>query len=502
VYFRKLAGGARFGLYASDVAVIALVVLAGGCRQERPVALAPAPVDELSPALAQARAQAESGKQKAALASWKLVLVLAAGPQLAPDKKEAARREALTAIARSPYWIGRPEEAWTVFQRLGGSQAEWMMEQAADACRDVENLACAADAARLLIRVEPHSSRLCLWRAHTLRAATLSDGHAMLAEAKLMGEAFDWKVKENNGTASEQLACKMAFESLTGEAALRVHRKAQEWREVRLYQLAVELYEVYLSRLWQSPQSYEPHFFYAEALWASERWPEAIAEYDLVVRMDPHGKYHKEASKPALMSFASCHDWGLEEPTAPLHELRVSRCQKEDLERLDKYLSTNQPSPGDDTYVKVLYRKARTYFDAYYLEGAVPLLQRIVVEFPTSEMAIYAGELHVQALKLLGQYRETIETAESYLNGLLKSDPEIADEVRLLRDGAKLAQAITNGATGKDLTKLRQAVRNDEAAIKDRQQQDRRKVPDLVPASAPDRPAPVELRPRSLMPSL
>lgn len=61
-----------------------------------------------------------------------------------------------------------------------------MMEQAAAACRDVENLACAADAARLLIRAEPHSPRLCLWRAHTMRAATLSDGHAMLVGAKKM----------------------------------------------------------------------------------------------------------------------------------------------------------------------------------------------------------------------------------------------------------------------------------------------------------------------------
>jgi tetratricopeptide (TPR) repeat protein len=335
-----------------------------------------------------------------------------------------------------------------------------------------------------------------------MRAATLSDGHAMLAEAKMMGAAYDWAVKGNKGTASEKLACEMAFESLAGEAAVRVHRKAQEWREIRLYQLAVELYEVYMSRLWQSPQSYERHFFYAEALWASERWPEAVAEYNLVVAMDAKGKYVKEASHAAMMAYAACHDWDFEEPTAPMHELRTSRCQKEDLERLEKYLQVNQPSPGDDTYVKALHRKARIYFDAFYLEGAVPLLQRIVTEFPTSEVALYAAELHVRSLKLMGQFREAIEMADTYLDGLLKSDPEVADEVRLLRDGAKLAQAITNGTRGKALTKFRQAVRKDEEAISDRQQQSRRKLPDLVPGQASERPIPIELRSPSQNPSL
>jgi tetratricopeptide (TPR) repeat protein len=466
------------------------------------VVLAPPPVDELSPALVQARAQTESGRYKAALASWKLVLTVASEPRVAAEKREAAKREALTSIARSPVWIGHLDEAWTVFQRLGGHQAEWMMEQAADACRDVEHLDCAAEAARLLIRAEPQSPRVCLWRAHTLRAATLSDGHAMLAEARNMGAAFDWTVKGKHGTASEQLTCAMAFDSLTGEAAQRVHHKAQEWREVRLYRLAVELYEVHLSRLWQSPQSYEQHFFYAQALWASERWPEAVAEYNLVVAMDAKGKYVKEASQAAMMAYAACHDWDYEEPTAPMHELRTSRCQKEDLERLEKYLQVNQPSPGDDTYVKALLRKARIYFDAYYLEGAIPLLKRIVAEFPTSEMALYAGELHVRSLKLMGQYREAIEMADTYLDGMLKSDPEVADEVRLLRDGAKLAQAITNGARGKALTKFRQAVRKDEEAINDRQQQSRSKLPDLVPGQASERLVPVELRAGALKASL
>jgi tetratricopeptide (TPR) repeat protein len=463
---------------ARVLAVVTLVAITGGCRQQRPAVLAPAPVDELSPVLAQARRQTDNSEHLAALASWERVLTLTARAQPSPEREEAVRREALTAIARSPYWVGRLDEAWLAFQRLGGSQAKWMMEQKADACRAIERLGCAADAARLLIRAEPQSPRVCLWRAHTMRAATLSDGHAMLAEAKQLGEAFDWTVKGNRGTASERLACEVAFHSLTGEAAHRVHRKAQEQREIRLYQLAAELYEEYLPRLGQKPETYDQHFFYAEALWITERWSQAADEYDLVVRMDPKGKHSKEASYAALFSFRICNDLNLETPPKPTPELHISPCLQKELERLDQYLRLYQPSPEDDTYVKVLYRKARLFFDANYLDGAIPLFQRIVTEFPTSELAAYTAFLHVRGLKILGQYREAIETADNYLNGLLKSDAQKTEEVRLLRDETKLAQATANGLTGGNLAKLKKAIKNDKAAMKKRF---RRKAPDPVP---------------------
>jgi tetratricopeptide (TPR) repeat protein len=372
-----------------------------------------------------------------------------------------------------------------------------MMEQTADACRSLEQLACAEEAARLLIRAQPQSARVCLWRAHTMRAATLSDGHAMLAEAKQMAEAFDWTVKGNRGTTSERFACEMAFESLTEEAAIRVHRKAQEWREPRLYQLAVDLYEVYLSRLGQSPHSYDRHFFYAEALWVTERWSQAAEEYDLVVRMDPKGKYSKEASYAALLSFTICEDLGYEAPPIPTHELHLRPCKERDLKRFDQYLALNEPSPEDDTYVKILYRKARLLFDANYFVGAFPLFQRIIAEFPSSELALYAAFLHVRGLKLVGQYLEAISAADDYLNGLLKSDAQQTEVVRLLRDESKFAQATASGTTGKEVAKIKEAIKNDKAAIRRRQQRTEKRAPDVLPGQPNERPVPIELRPQT-----
>jgi hypothetical protein len=96
--------------------------------------------------------------------------------------------------------------------------------------------------------------------------------------------------------------------------------------------------------------------------------------------------------------------------------------------------------PASPELPAIEYRRARLLYDRDHLAEAAPLFWRVVERHPGSELAIYAANLHLDALNALGRKTEVCASARRLLAGpVVARDPEAQRQWRrLVADCAKL----------------------------------------------------------------
>ncbi|HXU83260.1 MAG TPA: tetratricopeptide repeat protein [Polyangia bacterium] len=358
---------------------------------------------------------------------------------------EAARKDLVTTYAST----GAPEKAAEYFQTLGGDTAA-LLERLSDVYAEKGQWERSTAVLRELIAAQVESPRLCTWQGGIVRAALAGGSrNDQLAEIQRLGAVLA-RLEGGKGAPREIVEdCRKRLRETSKELALLWHKKAQASKDPALYQLSDPLYRQYLTRFGGEQDGYDMTFFHAEVLWQLERWADASDEYRRVVQMNPAGKHTKEAAYASMLAAKNALEaegTKLEQAAAgkpPFTPRPLTTGDRRLLDAFDLYVSSVPSSPE---LAAIEYRRARLLYDRDHLAEAAPLFWRVVERHPDSELAVYAGNLYLDALNALGRKEEVCAAARRLVAGPVAArDPQFQRELRrLVGDCARLeAKAAT-----------------------------------------------------------
>ncbi len=220
--------------------------------------------------------------------------------------------------------------------------------------------------------------------------------------------------------------CRAQTSELLRELATRWHREADKTRRPITFTQTRMLYEAYLATFPAAGDRRQISFYLGEVLFKLQRWPEAAAAYNSVVRLDPAGKLKltREAAYAAVITLKNAAEQADEGAgartgrTDPRKPRPIPPLQREFLAAAERYLKLVPTAPER---VALLYRRARTYYAYNHHQQAVKLLSQLVDRHPGHELTVYAANLLLDSLNLLKRY----DTLARWVDRML-TEPKLA----------------------------------------------------------------------------
>jgi TolA-binding protein len=347
----------------------------------------------------------------------------------------------------------------------------------------------AVEAYRMLLASEPDDPNAPQYLRQIASAyAALEDADNTLATltelAKNYGANSAWAKKQADPevvTRSDQ-----ASERAVRLQAMRYHERAQKEHQTADFEHAAALYRVHVEAYPTAPTSYEVMFYLAEILFHRLDHPEEAGEYYLkAARLNPSGKYSKDALYNAIVAFetvrekelAGCKPQGAQgAKAAPLTAATTAAATTAAGATADTKADKANPCSETETdhkfsdavalYVKqypndpevpgILFRQGRMYFDRGIYDPAIRQFGQLLDSYPQSEYASTAGELVLESFNRARDFgnievwARKLKTAPAFQNAesqkkldalILQSVFKFGEQLAAQGDHKKAAQA-------------------------------------------------------------
>jgi len=373
-------------------------------------------------------------------------------------------KEAKKDSVRAYSHVGTPEKAWPFFQRIGGSYAMKMQEGLANIYYDQGKFLESIQTFRKLIALNPRSKDLCNWQ-YSIMKSTLSGKNKrnQVVEAKRLAAVYT-AMKGHGGIKKTALAeCRSNASGVLRELATTWHREAQKTMNMDTYALAQYLYKEYLDNFPREKDAYTMSFYYSELLYKLEKWQPAAEAYTQVVKMNPKGKYLKEAAYAAVIAWKNALNVTEEKSDTSIK--KVARRGKKGA-KVEEPDHKPQPIPENqqkmiaafETYIRyvpdapelvpIMYRKARIYYEHNHYDKAVEMFSRIATKHSGHELAVYAANLLLDSLNMLKRFGELNQWVDRLMKDSKLAQGEFLEQLRTLKRGAQRKEAEQLQKTG------------------------------------------------------
>ncbi len=307
---------------------------------------------------------------------------------------ERQKRILVKAYGRTPG--ASPDKAWEFFERMGGDDAPKMLDALAELYWEQGMFPESSKIYRKIIALNEGSTRLCEWQDKILRNTLLSGNKRdQVQELKRLGNVYEALAKRQDVKKDLMSECKDVYHDTAKELALIWHKEAQRTKNADTYQLAGMVYKEFLSHFANEKDTPEITFYYGEILWQMNDWKEAAEVYTKVVRLDPKGKYVKEAAYAAVLAWKNAlnisdEGEGVDKEKGRENNLEprpIPEYQHKMIEAFDTYIKYVPDAPE---LVKIKYRKARVFYDYNHFDDAIKLFADIIDHHANDELAIYS----------------------------------------------------------------------------------------------------------------
>ncbi len=346
-----------------------------------------------------------------------------------------AKKDSVRAFAH----VGRPDKAWTFFQRIGGKYSKTMLQMLANLYYEQGKFLDSVLVYRKLISLFPKSKKLCTWQYAIVKGTLSGKNKAeQVKESRRLGAVY-LAIKKRGGmrkTALEE--CRQNASGVLRELATTWHREAQKTQNTETYALAMLLYREYLATFPKEKDTYEITYYYAELLYKLKRWEPAAEVYTKVVKMKANGKYLKDAAYAAVISWRSALNVSMETQDTSRKSSRKKKKKKRRGRKGKKEpeeVKVAKPLPIDekklkmiaafDTYIKhvpksdelvsIIYRKARIYYNHNHYDEAVKHFAVIATKYADDDLGEYAANLLLDSLNITKKYNKLNKWVDRFL---------------------------------------------------------------------------------------
>lgn len=445
-------------------------------------------------------------KDKEAVEQFIRVISYAESNPSAPDAKALARqsrKELIPPFSR----VFSPKKAWEVFQKIGGDMALEMMELLAEYYYNQGQWREAIDSYDTLITIGT-PEKACYYKVMILECVKRSEPKERQVSAVKDTVEFMNKFVGSKYSEGVKVECKQKIAQIIADIATAWHQEAvgtpssPGTDDPKTKQLASELYDVLLSYFpdldklqfegWDEktrPTKYRIAYYKADLLFNMKRWNECGPAFDQVVEMNPQGEYLEDAAFAAVLCYNNLYMQQHTDDKSRKPKEASKDAKKEKKESEEEKLARLKPReltdtekamlkaytryvcyvPESEDLVTIKYRRARIYYEANRWEEAAVLFRDIAYNHNDSELAVYAANLYLDCLNVIGMLNaqrrlecseEMAQSVERFINdqNLIK-DEEFKQQITQLQCGIlrKKAEAMTERKQFKEsaLTYLR-----------------------------------------------
>jgi len=362
-----------------------------------------------------------------------------------------SRREMVMPYAQ----VGNPERALEFFSRYAKTpeQAYEMLENLGELYFDTGQWDSTIAIYHKLMAEKSEDDKICYWQTRVTNAIVSSKPKPrQVVEIQRMIDL--WEVFEKSSRAVEtRKACKQASASVLVDLATAWHREAigtstqPGTNDRNTMEMASKLYKLTLDKFpdmekmefpeidkrdW--PTNYKVSYYYAELLWKMEDWTKCGPAFDRVVELDPKGQYTSDAAYAAVLCYNKSYQLTYQQNETSVRSERdkkktttKKKKKKKGKEEEEEDLSARFKSrdftaleqgmlnafqryicfvPDSEDLAQIKYRRARIYYESNHFEEAAVLFKDIAFNHPKSDLSVYAANLYLDSLNVLGTYSE------------------------------------------------------------------------------------------------
>jgi tetratricopeptide (TPR) repeat protein len=290
--------------------------------------------------------------------------------------------------------------------------------------------------------------------SQAVQAISGSDKVAIRKELDNMLGVYD-RFKKDEHAAESQLNCANRTAELLSETAMSWHMESvgdgstRGTNDPKTMDLAAYLYQKVVDNFTQEefskfsfprivkedwPNIYKIRYAMADLLYVQQRWEDCGPAFDAVVDENPQSAEAPQAAYAAVLCYQKMYDQlhkgesdrkgkGLAPTRADVggkdkkanewekfKPREFTDMQKGMIGAFNRYVCYIQPPPGnkqaEEQYVEVKYARARTYFEAQHWAEAAIAFRDIALNYKDQDAAIYAGQLYLEAVNVLGSKNE------------------------------------------------------------------------------------------------
>ena len=365
---------------------------------------------------------------------------------LAADKRLALVREARKDYVRTYSHVGSPEAALAEFKKVGGESGWWdMLKSLAELYYQEGKDRDAIFVYHQLIKERPLLAEAPLFQARIVTCAgRLGRKDLAVQQARVFLQIL--KEVEESGTVTDEKGKKqleearVAAENTLRTLAVLYHTEWKKTRDDPVALLAAEVYQDYLQVFPTSAQAYGMRFFFAELLFALDRYERAGEQYGQVALADAKlvdsgqkpGKHMQDALEFSVHAydlvakkFEETEKRSASDPKTPLSIPGPKQALLEVSLRYRKY------APRGEKYVEVTYRAANIYYRYNHLAEAASLFTEIALAHPSHELAGYSANLALDTYNLLGDWKSVSAWAKRFYGSaeLLRAHPGLQEDL-------------------------------------------------------------------------
>lgn len=360
-----------------------------------------------------------------------------------------ARRELVMPYAQSR----SPERALEFFRRYAKDEANALelLESLGELYFDTGKWPETITVYKQLMVEQPHSEQICKWQGKITNAVVASQPKGRQVEELKRMIGYVERFGKANHSAEAVQVCQETTAAVLVDLATAWHREAigsdeqPGTNDLRTMEEAATLYKLLLThfpnmeelefptidrRDW--PTLYRIAYYYAELLWRMESWSECGPAFDRVLELDPQGEFTEDAAYASVLCYnkqymasyakretlvredsdsAGARRQRRQKGETPDRQTMVARFAPKELSPLEdgmlkayqRYICYVQD--GDDL-AQIKYRRGRIFYESNRFEEAAVLFKDIAFNHQDSDLAVFAANLYLDSLNVLGSYRE------------------------------------------------------------------------------------------------
>lgn len=402
-----------------------------------------------------------SGDYPRAIQEFKNVIEYANQNEDMPNAKQlrnSARRDLIPVYAVA----GKPAQAYNFFRPLSGDEKGSqdatldMLRQLGLAYLDTGHYAEAITLYQDLM-ARDKGDQFCKYQVYVTQAVqALKSADKMAIRRELDNMLATYKRFLDQGHADEaKFECGNRTAELLAETAMSWHLEAvgsggtRGTNDPKTMDLASYLYQKVVDNFTQEdfakfefprivkedwPNIYKIRYAMADLLYVQQRWEDCGPAFDAVVAENPKSAEAPEAAYAAVLCYQKMYDQlhkgdsarqgkGLAPTRADqkggnakasewerFKPKELTPMQQGMITAFNRYVCYIQPPAGDkkaeEQYVEVKYARARTFFEAQHWSEAAIAFRDIALNHSDKDAAIYAAQLYLEALNVVGSKHE------------------------------------------------------------------------------------------------
>ncbi|PKN55732.1 MAG: hypothetical protein CVU56_19965 [Deltaproteobacteria bacterium HGW-Deltaproteobacteria-14] len=242
------------------------------------------------------------------------------------------------------------------------------------------------------------------------------------------------------------------------DVASAYHKEYSQTQERQTLEYTQQLYDQYLQVFKEDENAYQIAMNNALLLLATEKYEEAAAEFEKVIRMKPEGQFADDAAERAVLAYlklVQIENKALkDEATEDLKETELSGDQQRFVNAIDRWMALilkNGENPQTASNIPTArFAAAKIYYNANHFEEAARRFAEFIDKHPKNKLVNDARRQLLSAYNLAHDVDNLIKYANAY-DAIPSLPQDLKEDIQKIRNALNFQACFKDQQSGEHL---------------------------------------------------